>query len=103
MFQVEDHARVGAGVALVYEDGPALKKISMALKCQVYNRVEQRMARANKGSQWLSMRSDQFFLESDAFITRQYRFPNSNQTVTVTHGGGNMSNLKATWFTLFCR
>ena len=42
----------------------------MALKCQVERGIQQRMAGADKGREWLALRRDEGFFEGDALVAR---------------------------------
>ena len=78
VFEVEEHAWLHSGVALVHQDGAAFQQVAVAFQGEVDDRVEQRMAWANKCCQRLALRRDQRLLEGDTFIARQDGVPNAD-------------------------
>ncbi|WP_200387231.1 hypothetical protein [Thiocapsa imhoffii] len=59
MLQIEDHARRGAGVALVDQQGAVLEQVAVALQGEIDDGVEQRMAGADEGGGRLALRGNQ--------------------------------------------
>ena len=94
--RVEQHARRGAGVALVHQNCSTLKEVAIALQRQVDDGIEQRVAGANKGGQRLALRRDESLLEGDALVARKYRFADTNEPVAITYWSRNMGNFVAT-------
>jgi hypothetical protein len=88
VFQIEEHARRGAGVALVDQHGAALQQVAVALQREVDDGVEQRMTGADERGQRLALRRDQRLLEGDALVARQHGFADADQSVAVAHGAG---------------
>src|SRR5207245_2879468 len=70
-------------------------QVAVALEREVNDRVEQRVAGADEGSQRLSGRRQQRLLEGDALVARQDRLANADQSVAVAHRGGDMGDLVA--------
>ena len=103
MFEIEEHARPGAEVALVHQHGAALEQVTVALEREVDDRVEQRVARTDEGGEWLTLRSDQRLFEGYALIARQHRFADADQTVAIAHRRRNVGDLVAARLTLLGR
>ena len=95
MFEIEKHAWTRAAVALVHQHGAALEQIAVALKREVDNRVEEWMARADKGGQGLTLRCHQRLFKGNACVAREYRFADTDQAVAVAHRDRNMGDLVA--------
>ena len=86
VLDVEQHARLGPGVALVDQHRAALEQVAVAFEGEVDDvAVEQRMARADEGGQRLAVRRDQRLLEGDALVARQHRLADADQAVAVAH------------------
>ena len=83
MVEVEEHARLGAGVALIHEHSAPAQQVAVPLQRQVNGCVEQRVTRAHKGRERLALWRDNRLLEDDPLVTRQDRFPNTNDAVAV--------------------
>lgn len=59
VFEVEQHPRRCAGVALVNQHGAAPQQVAVALQHQVERSIQQWVARAEKRSQWLALGREQ--------------------------------------------
>ncbi len=92
MLQIEQHARRGAGVALVDQHGAALQQVAVALQGEIDDSVEQRVARADEGGQRLALRRNQGLLEGDAFVARQHGFADTDEAVAVADRGRHMGD-----------
>ena len=96
MLEIEQHARPGAGIALVHQHGAAPEQVAVALEGEIDDRVEQRMTRADEGGQRLARRRHERFLEGDALVARQHRLADADQAVAVAHGCGDVRHLVTT-------
>src|SRR2546425_9892640 len=67
----------------------------MAFERQIKRGVQQRMARADEGRQWLALRRDERLLEGDALVARQHRFADPDETVAVADRRRDMGNFVA--------
>ena len=67
----------------------------MAFERQVERRVQQRVARTDKGRQGLALRRNEGFLEGDALVARQHRLADADEAVAVADGGWHMRDLIA--------
>ena len=67
----------------------------MTFERQVKRGIEQRMAGADEGGEWLALRRDQRLLKGDALVAGQHRFTRSDQTVAIAHRRGNMGDFIA--------
>ena len=103
MLEIEQHTRPGAGITFIHQHSAALQKIAVALKGEVDDRVEQRMARADEGGQRLTLRRHQRLFEGDALVARQHRFADADQTITVAHRSRNVGDLVAARLALLGR
>ena len=59
VLDVEQHARPGAAIALVHEHRAAFQQITVALKGEVDDRIEQRMPRTDERCERLALRRHQ--------------------------------------------
>ena len=100
MFQIEQYPGAGTFIAFVDEGGALPEQSSVAFEGQANDRIEQRMARADKCSQRLSRRGHQGFLESDALVCRRYRLSGSRAGVPSTDGLGHTGDLVPLRFAL---
>ena len=67
MFEVKDDAWCCPEVAFIDEDGPAMQQIPVALQRQIECGIQQRMARAYKCGQGLTLGGDQILLKDNSF------------------------------------
>ena len=68
--QVEEDTGLHRRVALVHEHRTPPEQIPVSFQRQVDGGVEQRMARADEGGQWLALRRHKCFLEGDPLVAR---------------------------------
>ena len=68
--EVEQHARLIAGVALVHQYCATAQEIAMTLQSEVDDGIEQRVAGADEGGERLALGCDQRLVEDDAFVAR---------------------------------
>lgn len=85
MLEVEEDAWRGPRVALVHEDAAPLEEIAIPLEGEVDDRIEERRAGADEGSQRLPRWRDELLFEGRSFITWQHGFPETDDPVTVAY------------------
>ena len=100
MFQIEQDPGQCTGVAFIHQHGAALQQVAIALQREVDDSIEQRMARTDKGRQRLSLGGHQGFLEGDALVTWEYGLTDTDESVAVTHRGGNVGDFITAGFAL---
>src|SRR4051812_8400113 len=74
----------------------------MALECQVERRVEERMSRADKCREVLSLGCDEAFLKYHSLIARENWGADADGAVARAHRRGDLGDLVAARLTLVC-
>ena len=85
VFQIEQHARHGARIAVVDQDGAAFQQVAVPFQSQVDNGVEQRVPGTNESRQRLSRGRDQRLVERNALVTGQHGFADPDKPVSTSH------------------
>ena len=88
MFEEEEDAGFGAGVAFVDEDGALLEQVAMALEGAVDDGVEEGMAGADEGCGGMVVAGGEGLFEGDAFVAAQDGQAGADGALDVAHGAG---------------
>ena len=100
VFEEEEDAGFGAGVAFVDEDGALLEQVAMALEGAVDDGVEEGMAGADEGCGGMVVAGGEGFFEGDAFVAAQDGQAGADGAFDVADGGGDVGDLVAAAFAL---
>jgi hypothetical protein len=90
VLQIENDARVYAGIALVDQYGAATEQVPIALQREINTGVKQGMAGAYKSSQRLALGIDERLLKGNALITRKHGLSDADEAVTIADQRRNM-------------
>ena len=101
--EVEENARLRAGVALIDQHGPPPQQVSMSLEGQVDRCIEQRVSRTDKCGKRLARRCHQRLLEHDALVARQDRLSDADDSVSVADRRRHVRGFVAPRFPLLGR
>ena len=96
----EEHARLIAFVTLVDQHSAPFQEIPVSFQRQVDDRIQQWVPGTHKRRQLVPLGRHQRFLEGDALVPGKDRFPNTNQSISIPNGCGNVGDLVATSLTL---
>ena len=81
----KEYPRPGACIARVDQHRAPLQQVAVALQCQIDDRIEQRMARADERGERLPGRCHIRLLEGDPLVARQHRLAKSDAAVSRPH------------------
>jgi len=88
VFQVEEHTRLDAGIALIDQDRAPAQEIAVAFEREVDGSIEQGVSGADEGGERLPLRRNQRLLESDALVARQDRVARPTTRSRLRIGAG---------------
>ena len=95
MFEEEEDAGFGAGVAFVDEDSALLEQVAMALEGAVDDGIEEGMAGADEGCGGKVVAGGEGLFEGDAFVAAQDGYAGADGALDVANGGGDVGDLVA--------
>ena len=100
MLEVEEHARPGAGIALVHQHVAALQQIAVTLEGELDPRIEEWMPGTAERGERLPLRRDQRLFEGSPLVARQHRHSDADQTIAISYRCGNVRHFIPTRLSL---
>ena len=95
VFEVEQRSGLVAFVRVIDQDRTAFQQVAVPLDDEVERGIEQRMAWADEGRQWLAGNADKGLLEGDPLVALQDGLAAADLPVAVADYGRNMLDLVA--------